>query len=107
MKKVMILSAVALALSFATPQVANAMTAQNEIAINQEKEVKFTEIKVEELPEAVSKSIVAAYPRYKVEKAFPGDDATFKVKVSLADVKQVLFHKASGELIKIEEPATK
>lgn len=107
MKKVIILSAVALALSFATPQVANAITTQNEIAISQEKEVKYTEIKVEELPEAVSKSIVTAYPGYKVDKAFLGDDATFKVKVSLEDVKHVLFYKASGELIKIEEPATK
>lgn len=107
MKKVIILSAVALALSFATPQVANAITTQNEIAISQEKEVKFTEIKVEELPEAVSKSIAAAYPGYKVEKAFLGDDASFKVKVSLEDIKQVLYYTAAGELIKIEEPATK
>ena len=107
MKKVMILSAAILALSYATPQVANAMKAQNDIAINQQKEVKYTEVKVEELPEAVSKSILATYPGYKVDKAFLGDDASYKVNVSMGDIKQVLFYNVKGELIKIEEPAKK
>jgi hypothetical protein len=104
MKKVMILTAAVLALSYATPQFANATKVQNEIAVNQVKEVKFTEIKVEELPAVVSKSISDAYAGYKIDKAFVGDDTSYKINVSMGDLKQVLLYKASGELIKAEKP---
>ena len=102
MKKVMILTAAILALSYATPQVVNAMKVQNDIAIMQEKEVKYTEVKVEEIPEAVTKSIAAAYVGYTIDKAFLGDDASYKVKVSKGDVKEVIFYNANGDLIKVE-----
>jgi len=104
MKKVMILSAAVFALSYATPQFANAMKVENEIAVNQVKEVKFTEIKVEELPAVVSKSISDAYAGFKIDKAFVGDDSSYKINVSMGDLKQVLLYKASGELIKAEKP---
>jgi len=104
MKKVLILTATALTLGFATPMFANAVKTQDEIALTQEKEVKYTEIKVEELPDEVTKSIASAYVGYKVDKAFKGDDASFKVKVSMGDLKYVLFYSAKGELVKVEEP---
>lgn len=107
MKKVMILSAAIFALSYATPQVANAMKAQNDISFTQEKEVKYTEVKVEEIPESVSKAITAAYAGYTIDKALLGDDGTYKVKVIKGDIKQVLFYTASGDLIKTEESAKK
>ena len=107
MKKVMILTAAVMALSYATPQVANAMKVQNEIEFVQEKEVKYQEIKVEEIPEAVSQSIAGAYAGYKIDKAFLGDDGNYKVKVSMGDLKYVLFYTAKGELIKLEEPSKK
>ena len=107
MKKVLILSAAIFALSYATPQVANAMKAQNDIAFTQEKEVKYTEVKVEKIPAVVTKSIAAAYAGYTIDKAFVGDDASYKVNVTKGDVKQVLFYTASGELIKAEDAAKK
>ena len=107
MKKTMILTAAVLAFGFATPQVSKAMKVQNDIEVVQEKEVTYQEIKVEEIPEAVSKSISSAYVGYKIDKAFLGDDASYKVKVSMGDLKYVLFYKANGELIKVEEPDKK
>lgn len=107
MKRAMILTAAVLAFGFATPQVAKAMIVQNNIAISQQKEVKYQEIKVEEVPEAVIKSIAVAYVGYKIDKAFVGDDASYKVNVNKGDVKQVLFYTAKGELIKAEAAAKK
>jgi len=107
MKKVMILSAAILALSYATPQVANAMKIQNQIANVQVKEVVYQEIKVTEIPEAISASITADYAGNTIDKAFYGDNATYKVMVSKGDVKQALLFSADGKFIKVEEPATK
>lgn len=107
MKKVMIFSAVILALSYATPQVASAMKVQNESAFVQDKEVKYTEVKVEEVPEAVNKAIIESYAGFTIEKALLGDDGTYKVKVTKGDKKQVLFYTANGDLIKAEESAKK
>ena len=41
------------------------------------------------------------------DKAFLGDDGNYKVKVSMGDLKYVLFYTAKGELIKLEEPSKK
>lgn len=107
MKKVMILTAAVMALGFATPQAASAMKTPNTIEVTQAKEVKYTEIKTEEIPAAVSKSISTAYQGYKVDKAYLGNDGNYKIKVSSGELKHVLFFTAKGELIKAEEPAKK
>lgn len=107
MKKIMILTAAVLALGFVTPQITNAMKAQNEIAVVQDKVVKYQEIKVAEIPVTVSKAITAAYAGYTVDKAFLGDDTSYKANVSMGDLKYVVFYTAKGELIKVEEPVKK
>ncbi|HEY3371683.1 MAG TPA: hypothetical protein VGK10_12580 [Prolixibacteraceae bacterium] len=107
MKKVMILGAAIMAFSFVTPQVAKAMKLQNQTAIVQDKDAQYKEIKVEELPAAVTKSISNAYTGYKIDKAFLGADDTYKVNVAMGDLKYQLFYDAKGELIKVEDAAAK
>ena len=109
MKKVIILSAAIMAFSFVTPQVAKAMKLQNEMTVGQDKDKddKFKEIKVTELPEAVTKSISTAYTGSKIDKAYLGEDNSYKVKVSMGELKYNLFYDAKGELIKVEEPTSK
>ena len=106
MKKVIVLTAAVMAFSFVTPQVAQAMKVQNQIVVVEDKDDKFKEIKVEELPEAVTKSVSNAYTGYKIDKAYRGEDNSYKVKVAMGDLKYHLFYDAQGELIKVEDPAT-
>jgi len=105
MKKVMILTAAVMAFSFATPQVAKAIKVQNQMTVVDDKDDKYKEVKVEELPEAVTKSISSAYTGYKIDKAFKAEDNSYKVKVAMGDLKYNLFYDANGELIKVEDPA--
>lgn len=104
MKKVIYLTAAVMAFSFVTPQVSNAMKSQNNIAVVDDKDDKYKEIKAEELPEAVTKSISNAYTGYKIDKAYKGEDDSYKVKVAMGDLKYALFYDEKGELIKVEEP---
>ena len=107
MKKVIILGAAIMAFSFETPQVAKAMKVQNQMAVVDDQDDKYKEIKVEELPDAVTKSIANAYTGYKIDKAFKAEDNSYKVKVAMGDLKYQLFYDAKGELIKVEDPSTK
>ncbi len=104
MKKVMILSAVSLMLSLATPPLAEAMSLKSENSIMQEQEVKYQEITVADIPEAVSATLTKDYADYTVDKAFRGDDGTYKVAVSKGDVKGVLFFNDKGLFLKSEKP---
>jgi hypothetical protein len=104
MKKVIILTAAVMALNFVTPQVSNAIKSQNNMAVVDDKDDKYKEIKAEELPEAVTKSISNAYTGYKIDKAYRGEDDSYKVKVAMGDLNYSLFYDEKGELIKVEEP---
>jgi hypothetical protein len=108
MKKAMILTAAAMAFSFITPQVSNAMKLQQKSAVVQDKDDKddkYTVIKAEELPEAITKSISNAYTGYKIDKAYKDkDEDSYKVNVAMGDLKYSLFYDEKGELIKVEEP---
>lgn len=103
MKKVMILFAVAVVFGLAIPKSAVAMKVQNDIVMLQDKEVKYDTVAVEQLPEAVSKSISEAYSGYTIDKAFKGDDGTYKVNISKEAVRHVLFFDDKGKLIKSEQ----
>lgn len=107
MKKITIITAAVIAFSFATPQLAKAMQVKDQMAIVQDKDATYKEIKAEELPEAVTTSIENAYTGYKIDKAFVGSDNTYKVKVAMGDLKYHLFYDSMGELIKVEDPTSK
>ena len=103
----MILSAAALMLSLAMPQFAEATNVQNASTMMLAQEVKYQEITVADIPEAVSTTITKDYAGYTIDKAFLGSDGTYKVAVTKVDVKEVLFFDAKGGLIKAEKPAAK
>ena len=107
MKTTLSLCIAVMAISFASPQVAKAMKIQNQNTIVQDKDDKFKEVKVSELPEAVTKSISTAYTGSKIDKAYLGEDNSYKVKVSMGELKYNLFYNAKGDLIKVEEPTSK
>ena len=100
MKKLMILSAAALAIFLAMPQFAVATTVQNETTIAQEKAVKYTEVAATTLPAAVTATLAKDYAGYTIDKALLGDDGTYKVIVKKDAVKTKLLFTSKGELIK-------
>ena len=61
------------------------------------------EVKSTDLPAAITRSINEKYPGYKTEKAFRGNDGTYKVKVSKDDEKQTLFFDERGETVKMQK----
>lgn len=104
MKKVLILTGALVAFSFVTPQLSNAAKPQDKVGVVVDKGDKYKEIKAEELPEAVTKSIANAYTGYKIDKAYRAEDDSYKVKVAMGDLNYALFYDEKGELIKVEEP---
>ena len=100
MKKLMILSAAAMAIFFAMPQFAEASTSENNITVTQEKAVKYQEITAAELPANVTATLTKNYAGYAIDKVFLGDDGTYKVAVSKEAVKTILLFNGKGELIK-------
>jgi hypothetical protein len=105
MRKIIILSASALAIFLAMPQMSKATTVQNEITVIQDKAVKYQESTPANLPEPVIKSLTKDYAGYTIDKVFLGDDGTCKVIVSKGTAKNVVFFDARGEFVKIEKPA--
>lgn len=104
MKKVMILFAVA-AMFALMPKSAAAMNIENEIAALQDKQVKYDTIAFEQLPEPVRTAISETYSGYTVDKAYKGDDGTFKVNISKDAVKHELYFDSKGKLLKSEAPS--
>ena len=102
MRKVMILSAAALMLSLAMPQLAAATNVQNERTMIQVLEVQYQEIKVTDLPQAVTATLTKDYAGYKTDKVFLGNNGNYKVAVSKAAVKEVLIFDAKGVFVEAE-----
>ena len=100
MKKLMILSAAAMAIFLAMPQIAEATSTQYNITVTQEKAVKYQEITAATLPAPVTATLTKDYAGYAIDKVFLGDDGTYKVIVSKEAVKTILLFTSKGELIK-------
>lgn len=107
MKKLMILSIAIAAISLATPKTSHATLTGNRVAVSQDKEVKYMEIKTEKLPATVATALSKDYSGFSVDHAFKGDDGSFKVLVSKGSTKYVLFYGADGNLLKAEQPNMK
>ena len=107
MKRIMILPAAVLTICLALPQFSQARILPNEVAATQQMDIKFTEITVDKLPQAVTKALEKDYAGFKTEKAYQGDDGTFKVKVSKGDDMSLLFYNGNGELTKSEKASDK
>ena len=104
MRKIMILSAAALAIFLAMPQFAEASTVKNATSTIQ-KTVKYQDISPASLPEAVTKSIVKDYAGFAIATASLGDDGSFKVAITNGETKNLVFYNEKGEFVKIEKTA--
>lgn len=65
--------------------------------------VKFTEIKVDELPTAVSKSLSEGYSDYTIVKAYKGSDDSYKVDLKKDQETISVYFNADGKFLKIEK----
>jgi hypothetical protein len=57
------------------------------------------EVKISELPSAITEDLNEKYPGFKTDKAFKASDGSFKVTVSNGDEKQNLFFDENGKSI--------
>ena len=105
MKKVMILSAAALAICLAMPQLADAMPVQNNNTVIQDKAVKYQEVDAATLPEAITKTLTKDYAGFAIDKVFIGDDGNYKVAISKGNTKNVLLFSPAGKFLKAEKSA--
>ena len=106
MKRGLIVSAAVLLFgmtSIATFAVSASNHKNNNTAFVAQDDVKYNEIKVEELPEAVSKAIKNGYTDYTVSKAYMGSNNTYKVSLTKnKETINVLFN-ADGDFLKIDQ----
>ncbi len=103
-KKVMILSVILVASFLAMAPASFAVQVKSQLVTSQDKEVKFQEIKAEEVPDAVKDALKKDYDGYTIDKAYKGDDGSYKLNVSLGDVQYVLLYDETGKLLKVEQP---
>ena len=99
MKK-LILSVAILLGSFATFAQDAKTVAQSATGTAKPTQDKFKEVKAEEVPEAVSKSLSKAYPEAKVDKAYVNDKKEYKLDIAVGDQKATVFADATGNWIK-------
>ncbi len=100
MKK-LILSVALLLGSFVTFAQTDAKTvAQSATETAKPTQDKFKEVKAEEVPEAVSKSLSKAYPEATVSKAYVNDKKEYKLDIAVGDQKATVFADATGNWIK-------
>ena len=60
----------------------------------------FTEIKIEEVPEAVKNALVKAYPTAILNKAFINDKKEYELQVTVGDRQGSVYADANGAWIK-------
>lgn len=63
-------------------------------------EDEYTEIKLEELPAAITESLKKAYPEAVITKAYKNEKAEYKLDVTVGDKVGNLFANADGTWIK-------
>jgi hypothetical protein len=96
MKNLFLSAAIALGslTSFASTTVPN--TIVKNICIADE----YTEIKIEELPSAVTEAFKKAYPNAVIAKAYKNEKTEYKLDVTVGDKTESLFANADGTWIK-------
>ncbi|NRS90290.1 hypothetical protein HNQ02_003228 [Flavobacterium sp. 7E] len=60
---------------------------------------EYTEIKIEELPAAVTDALKAAYPDAVINKAYVNENKEYKLDVTIGDKESSLFADANGNWI--------
>ena len=60
----------------------------------------FTEIKIEEVPEAVKSALIKAYPTAILNKAFINDKKEYELQIKVGDREGSVYSDATGAWIK-------
>lgn len=74
------------------------------LGMTQKKEISYTQIEVGEISDTVKEAIKEYFTDYVTDKAYLGDDGSYKLEVSKEDIQYILYYKDDGELIKVEQP---
>ena len=82
--------------SFASTTIPNTNTIVKTVCIGDE----YTEIKLEELPSAVTEAFKKEYPNATITKAYKNEKAEYKLDVTIGDKAGSLFANADGTWIK-------
>lgn len=104
MKTSIIATAAIAIFCLSAPEIASANQVKTKYVLTQEKKVIYTEIKVADIPEQITATLKKDYAGYTTDKAFKGEDGTYKIKVSKENLKQVLFFNDQGDVLKVEVP---
>lgn len=60
---------------------------------------KYTEIKAEELPSAVTESLKKSHPEAVITKAYVNENKQYKLEISIGDKSETVFLDASGNAV--------
>ncbi|PKQ65114.1 hypothetical protein BZG02_04595 [Labilibaculum filiforme] len=102
MKRVLVMSATALLFSLSIPAFAANGNVTSEFTVAQE-EVKYEEIKAEELPKLVQEGLSKSYSDFAILKSYIGNDGSYKVILSAPDQNIAVFYSVKGEFVKQED----
>ncbi len=107
MKKALYFSAAAVMMLIIAMPPVSAKTTTVRHSVEAVQDVNYQEIAVANVPETITEALSKDYSGYTIDKAYLGDDGSYKLDVSQASVKYSIFYKENGELIKVEEPTGK
>ncbi|PKQ61943.1 hypothetical protein BZG01_18200 [Labilibaculum manganireducens] len=104
MKRVLIVSAVALMCSLSIPTSVSAGNLVSGTSFVQE-DVKYEELKAEELPKMVQTALTESYSEYAILKSFIGNDGSYKIILSKPEGNIAVYFNTKGEFVKQEDLA--
>lgn len=102
MKRVLIVSAVALVCSLSIPASASAENLVSETCFVQE-DVKYEVLKAGELPKMIQTALTESYSDYALLKSFIGTDGSYKLILSKPEGNIAVYFSAKGDFVKQED----
>lgn len=64
------------------------------------------QVQIEELPRVVKSAVATKYAAYAIQKAYKGNDDTYKLILKNSDAKLIVYYKAEGTFLKAETVRT-
>jgi D-tyrosyl-tRNA(Tyr) deacylase len=104
MKRVLIVSAVALLCSLSIPSSVSAENLVSETSFVQE-DVKYEVLKAGELPAMIQTALTESFSDYSLLKSFIGSDGSYKLILSKAEGNIAVYFNAEGDFVKQEDVA--
>lgn len=99
MKKLILSAAIFLGSLSAFAQASPATKTEDTTQATQAVEEKYTEIKAEELPDAVKVALKKAFPTAILDKAYVNEKKEYKLEVKVGDKLGALYADAAGKWI--------